>query len=137
MLGQRRAIVVQRIQIKFHRAQLVRPRLQIGSRRIRCRGIDHPQQRRFDLNLFGVRSLPPRHTRQGADANGEKRDGNQQNLGQDDIGHPQLVDTFWHSFGQPAKIFCEPLNPGSQAGCPESPKPETFNAAQSAHCLLV
>jgi hypothetical protein len=27
------------------------------------------------------------------------------NLGQDVIGHPQLVDTFWHSFGQPAKEF--------------------------------
>jgi hypothetical protein len=24
-------------------------------------------------------------------------------LGQDDISHPQLVQTFWHSFRHPAK----------------------------------
>jgi hypothetical protein len=31
--------------------------------------------------------------------------GTSKTLGQDDIGHPQLVQTFWHSFGHPAKNF--------------------------------
>jgi hypothetical protein len=31
--------------------------------------------------------------------------GTSETFWQDDIGHPQLLQTFWHSFGRPAKIF--------------------------------
>jgi hypothetical protein len=39
--------------------------------------------------------------------------GTSKTLGQDDIGHPQLADSFWHSFGQSAKDFALRLQGGA------------------------
>jgi hypothetical protein len=37
----------------------------------------------------------------------QRETGTSQTLGQNDIGHPQLVRIFWHRFGPAAKILVQ------------------------------
>ena len=109
VLFQRRTIIIEGIEIQFLRAQLVGARLQIGSRRIRRRRIVIRSNGGVICTCSVCETCAVKN---GEKANREKvrsETGTSRLLGQDDIGHPQLVHSFWHSFGRAAKILSRTL----------------------------